>query len=226
MSQGDLEKATIMSNTILSQSPPNSALNIQPSMSPSIISFVNPITSFEESMTETEYFLLFSNDFFDDDDDEIKYEHMESPSHYTIICEEFVDNDICTKVKELEIAKPIADVINLSFPFQSPYESPQPCLEPRPPSTNFNDENQWVDDPSLQDILLLLGTDSVLVTHLPTTPIPMPTSPFHEPNGGTMTINDFEDFYRDNSCCISVNESLNYFEDLNDPEINEMKLVT
>ncbi|KAF6150997.1 hypothetical protein GIB67_016475 [Kingdonia uniflora] len=147
---------------------------------------------------------------------------MESPSHYTIICEEFVDDDICTKVKKLEIVEPVADVINLSFPSQSPYESPHPCLEPCPPNTNYNVENKWVDDPSLQDIPLLLGVDSVLVTHSPTTPIPMPISLFHEPNGGTMTINDFEDLYRDNSCYIYVNECLNYFEDLNDLEIHEM----
>ncbi|KAF6148245.1 hypothetical protein GIB67_012020, partial [Kingdonia uniflora] len=61
-----------------------------------------------------------------------------------------------------------------------------------------------------------------LVTHSPTIPIPMPTSPFHKPNGGTMTINDFEDLYRDNSGCIFVNECLNYVEDSNDPEIRKM----
>ncbi|KAF6164660.1 hypothetical protein GIB67_032888 [Kingdonia uniflora] len=151
---------------------------------------------------------------------------MESPSHYTIICEEFVDDDIYTKVKKLEIVEPVADVINLQFPSQSSYESPQPCLEPRPPDTNYNIGNQWVDDPSLQDIPLLSGADFVLVTHSPTAPIPLPTSPFHEPNEGTMTINDFEDLYGDNSRCISFNECLNYFKDSNDPEICEMKSVT
>ncbi|KAF6168659.1 hypothetical protein GIB67_005271 [Kingdonia uniflora] len=226
ISQEDFEETAIMSNTILSQSPLNLALSIQPPMSPSIILFVNPINCFEETMTEIEYFFLSSNDFSDDDDDEIKYEYMESPSHYTIICEEFVDDDICTKVKKLEIAEPVADVINLLFSSQSPYESPQPCLEPRLPDTNYNVENQWMDDPSLQDIPLLLGADSVLVTHLPTTLIPMPTSPFYEPNGGTMTINDFEDLYGDNSCYIYVNEYLNNFKDSNDPEIREMKSVT
>ncbi|KAF6162797.1 hypothetical protein GIB67_029066 [Kingdonia uniflora] len=195
-------------------------------MSPSIISFVNPINYFEETTTKTEYFSFSPNNFSDDDDDEIKYEYMESPSHYTIICEEFVDDDICTKVKKLEIVEPVVDVINLIFPSQSPYELPQPCLKSRPSDTNYNVGNQWVDDPSLQDIPLLLGADSVLVTHSPTAPIPMPTSPFHETNGGTMTINDFEDLYGDNSCCISINECLNYFEDSNDPEIREMKSVT
>ncbi|KAF6155178.1 hypothetical protein GIB67_019704 [Kingdonia uniflora] len=195
---------------------------IQPSMSPSIISFVNPINCFEETMIETEYFSLSSNDFSDDDDDEIKYEYMESPSHYTIICEEFVDDDICTKVKKFEIVEPVVDVINLSFLSQSPYELPQSFFKPRPPDTNYNIRNQWVDDPSLQDIALLLGADSVLATHSQTAPIPMPTSPFHEPNGATMTINDFEDLYEDNSCCISINECLNYFEDSNDPKIREM----
>ncbi|KAF6173158.1 hypothetical protein GIB67_028456 [Kingdonia uniflora] len=214
-----------MSNTILSQSPLNSALSIQPPMSPSIISLVNPINCFEKTMTKTEYFSLTSNDFSNDDDDEIKYEYMESPSHYTIICEKFVDDDICTKVKKLEIAEPVEDVINLSFPSQSLYESPQLCLEPHPPDTKCNIESQWVDDPSLQDIPLLLGADSVLATPSSTTPIPMPISPFHEPNGGTMAINNFEDLYGDNSCCISVNECLNYFKDSNDPEIREMKSV-
>ncbi|KAF6151922.1 hypothetical protein GIB67_010496 [Kingdonia uniflora] len=136
-------------------------------MSSSIISFVNPINYFEETMTETEYFSLSSNDLSDNNDEEIKYEYMESPSHYAIICKEYVDDDICTKVKKLEIAEPVADVINLSFLSQSPS---------------------------------------------------MPTSPFHEPNGGTMTINDFEVLYEDNSCYISVNECLNYFEDPNDPD--------
>ncbi|KAF6141922.1 hypothetical protein GIB67_037890, partial [Kingdonia uniflora] len=76
MLQEDLDEVIIMSNTILSQSPQNSALSIQPPMSPSIISFINPINSFKETMTETKYFSLSSNDFFDDNDDEIKYEHM------------------------------------------------------------------------------------------------------------------------------------------------------
>ncbi|KAF6165652.1 hypothetical protein GIB67_003186 [Kingdonia uniflora] len=126
----------------MSQEDLEEALQIQPSMSPSIISFVNPINCFEETMNETKYFSLPSNDFSDDDDDEIKYKYMESPSHYKIICEEFVDADICTKVKILEIVEPVADIINLSIPSQSPS---------------------------------------------------MPTSPFHEPNRSTMTINYFGD---------------------------------
>ncbi|KAF6151037.1 hypothetical protein GIB67_010615 [Kingdonia uniflora] len=193
-------------------------------MSPSIISIVNPINSFEETMTETEYFLLSSNEFSDDDNDEIKNEHMESPSHYTIICEEFVDDDICVKVKELEIAKSIIDVINLSFPYQPPYESPQPCLEPRPPDTKYNIQNYWVDNPSLQDISLLLGIDSILVTPSPATLIPIPTSPFQKPLGGTIIVNEFVDLLCDNSSCTySIDQCLNYFKYWDDPII--LKIV-
>ncbi|KAF6169791.1 hypothetical protein GIB67_034183 [Kingdonia uniflora] len=159
----DLEDEYFKVDNPMTQEDLEEALPIQPSMSSSIILFVNPINSFEETMTETKYFSLYSNDFSDDDDDEIKYEYMESPSHYTIICEEFIDDDICTKVQKLEIAEPVADVINLSFLSQSLYKSPQPCLEPRPPDINYDVVNQWVDESSLQDISLLLGVDCILV---------------------------------------------------------------
>ncbi|KAF6159361.1 hypothetical protein GIB67_032132 [Kingdonia uniflora] len=158
----DLEDESFKVDDPMSQEDLEEALQIQPSMSPSIISFVNPINSFEETMTETEYFSLSSNDFFGDDDDEIKYEYIESPSLYAIIYEEFVDDGICTKVKEFEIIELVVDVINLSFPSQSPYKSPQPCHELGPPEKKFNVENQWMDDPYLQDIPLLLGANFIL----------------------------------------------------------------
>ncbi|KAF6173726.1 hypothetical protein GIB67_042894 [Kingdonia uniflora] len=138
----DFEDEYFKVDDSMSQEDLEESLQNQPSMSPSIISFVNPINCFEETMTETKYFSLSSNDFSDDDDDGIKYEYMESSSRYTIICEELLDDDICTKVKKFEIVEPVADVINLLFPSQSPYGSPQPCLKLRPPDINYNVENQ------------------------------------------------------------------------------------
>ncbi|KAF6137183.1 hypothetical protein GIB67_030947 [Kingdonia uniflora] len=141
-----------------------------------------------------------------------------------IACEEFVNDDICTKFKKLEIVEPVADVINFSFPSQSPYKSPQPYLEPHPPGTNYNVENQWVDDHSLRNISLLLGDDSILATPSPTLPILIPTSQFHKPLGGTIIVNEVEDLLRDNSSCTySIDQCLNYFKYWDDPVI--LKIV-
>ncbi|KAF6157087.1 hypothetical protein GIB67_041548 [Kingdonia uniflora] len=155
MSLEDLEEAANMSNIILSQSPPNLTLNIRPPMSLPFLSYVSLINSFKETMIETEYFSLSPNDFSDDDDDEIKYDYMESSYHYMIACKEFVDDDICTKVKKLEYAELVVDVINLSFPSQSLYESPRPYLEPHPPDTNCNVKNYGTVEIPRSDVKLI-----------------------------------------------------------------------
>ncbi|KAF6159367.1 hypothetical protein GIB67_032138, partial [Kingdonia uniflora] len=138
MSQEDLKEVANMFNKILSQSPPNSALNIQLPMPLSIPSPIEPHQ--------------FIEDFSDDEVDDKFLGSVNSTS-------------ILEQIRVPSLSQPVSPS---SFLF----------LKSKPPSP--------------------------------------------EPNGGTMTINNIEDLYGDNSCYISVDEYLNYLEDSNDPEIHDI----
>ncbi|KAF6158484.1 hypothetical protein GIB67_022081 [Kingdonia uniflora] len=154
MPQEAIKEAVNMFNKILSQSPPNSALNIQPPMSLPIPSPIEPHQFTNDIMIECEYFSKFLDDFSVDEDDD-KFPKIANST------------SIIEKIRASSLSQSVSPSSSLFLVF-------------------------------------------------------IPLSP--EPNGGTMTINKFEDLYGNNSCYISIDKCLNYFEDSNDLEIREMLL--